>query len=143
MIHVLVLVDGRGPSEGSWSALGSVALHYDEHKPTMLLDLGGMSSKEIDATIVHQFGHALGLGHALISKQDWSALEECVNVNAIKKSFSLPLEKDFELQWTGEGAVAANYDKDSVMLYKLVFSSDCVQEHQQFFVHVIGTSEVL
>lgn len=115
----IIILDGQGPSEGSWSAVGSVALRYDKSEPTMVLDLSNMTPQEIDATIIHQFGHALGLGHALIKKDEWDVLEEYVNASEVKKSFNLPVEQDFEMQWTGQGAEAiCNYDKKSVMLYK-------------------------
>ena len=114
-----LITDGSGHSEGSWSAMGSVALHYDKKQPTMVLDLSNMSPSEIDATIIHQFGHALGLGHALLKKEDWNVLEGCVDVEVMKKSLGLPAERDFEMQLTGSGARAAcNYEKSSVMQYK-------------------------
>jgi hypothetical protein len=86
----------------------------------MVLDLGGnMSPKEIDATIIHQFGHALGLGHALLKKEDWDIIGSCINISEMTKSLGLPSEQDFELQWTGLGARATcNYEKNSVMLFK-------------------------
>lgn len=84
----------------------------------MVLNLSDMTPQEIDATIIHQFGHALGLGHALIKKEEWDVLEEYVNAGEIKGSFGLPVEQDFEMLWTGVGAKAAcNYDGNSVMSY--------------------------
>lgn len=117
VVVTMYYADGPGRSEGSWSVLGKAAKHYSKSEPTMFLDFSEMGPEEIDTIIVHQFGHALGLGHALMRSDDWRVLKEYVDPNAMAKSFGLQKVEDFEVQWTGQKA-NANYDNRSVMLYK-------------------------
>ncbi len=84
----------------------------------MFLDLSHMGATEIKATIVHQFGHALGLGHALMTKNDWEVLKICVYPSNIKGSLGLQGDEDFLTQWIGERVSNVSHDKASVMLYK-------------------------
>jgi hypothetical protein len=41
----------------------------------MSLNFQNMNMQEIKATVVHQFGHALGLGHALMKPDDWEHVQ--------------------------------------------------------------------
>ena len=73
-----------------------------------------MSDEDIKATIIHQFGHALGLGHALMKPNEWKDLKpNCVNIEDVE---------NFEVQWTGKKLKKSivNYDKESVMRYRYV-----------------------
>lgn len=93
---------------------------YDDHGPTMVLNFSNMeSSEEIEATIIHQFGHALGLGHALMKPSDWKVLKDFVDQEKMMKSYGLQGVDDFEVQWTGKGMDKAevNYDEESIMQY--------------------------
>lgn len=54
--------------EGGWSFLGSAALLIPQHKPTMRLGWAQSSFDakrldEVDALVLHEFGHALALHH--------------------------------------------------------------------------------
>lgn len=87
----------------------------------MVLDFTGMSDKEIQATVVHQFGHALGLGHTLMSTSDWNLVKEYIDVGKMMENYGLKSRDDFEVQWTGhnkqlQGIV--NFDGESVMSYR-------------------------
>ena len=112
-------MDRDGPSAGNWSMLGSAAGQF-KRDPTMFLDLNEMTDKQIDTTIKHQFGHALGLGHALMSEEEWAILMEYVDASKMRESLGLTDKhgRDLEMQWTGKGAESPHYDPKSVMLYR-------------------------
>ena len=108
-----------------WSAVGNEAkLLTPLAEPTMILDFTDMNDDQIKSTVLHQFGHALGLGHALMKPEDWTVLKPYLNVNEMMKSFAtenLTLE-DFEVQWTGKNMKnsVVNYDDESIMGYRYV-----------------------
>ena len=83
----------------------------------MNLNFSDMNDEEIKATIVHQFGHALGLGHALMRPKVWEVLKPYLNIGMITTSISM---EDFEVHWTGKGLDdnVVNYDEKSVMRYR-------------------------
>jgi hypothetical protein len=99
---------------GNWSALGSLAKAVPVKKPTMNLNFSTMSDEEIKTTIIHQFGHALGLGHALIKPDDWKVLRFYLNMGTLKARSCVD---DSKVEWTGKGLEAdvVNYDEKSVM----------------------------
>ena len=108
---------------GNWSVIGSMAKVIDKSKPTMLLNFGCMSGEEIKGTVVHQFGHALGLGHALMRPEDWEVLKEYLDLHQILSFYFSPSIDKFEVQWTGKGRdpESVNYDERSVMAYRYAF----------------------
>ena len=79
-----------------------------------------MGDVDIKATVLHQFGHALGLGHALMKPTDWKALKPYVHTDSMMKSYGVSKEKDLKVQWTGEKLKQSvvNYDEESVMGYR-------------------------
>lgn len=87
-----------------------------------------MSDKEIKATVVHQFGHALGLGHALMKPEVWDILKDHVNIEEMKRSYGAPAVVDFDTLWTGNGLRVdlLNYDEESVMQYRYIHCVACV-----------------
>ena len=105
----------------NWTVIGFPASEVSKSKPTMSLNFRNMNKQEIRATVVHQFGHALGLGHALMKPEDWEAIREFVNVEEMAKSYGADSVEDFEIQWTGNGmSEKAKYYEDSVMRYRQV-----------------------
>ena len=87
----------------------------------MSLNFKNMNEGQIKATVVHQFGHALGFGHALMKPQDWKSIKEFVNVNMMVQNYGAQNEEEFEIQWTGKGmSDKAKYSEDSVMRYRQV-----------------------
>ena len=94
----------------------------DKSKPTMTLDFSRMNGEAIKGTVVHQFGHALGLGHALMRPEDWEVLKEYLNVQQMCDFHNLPSVEEFQMQWTGKGHDPAtiNYDEGSIMAYRCV-----------------------
>jgi hypothetical protein len=86
----------------------------------MVLNFSGMNDKEIKATIIHQFGHALGLGHALMKPDVWRLLKPLVNLNEMMNSLAVHNVSDLEKLWCGKGLRQEdlNYDEESVMHYR-------------------------
>lgn len=84
---------------------------------TMCLSLHNMSTTEVDAVIIHQFGHALGLGHALMKREEWQSLEQHVHVDKMMESFGIEDQEKFLKHWTGKNIEGSNYDTESVMGY--------------------------
>lgn len=73
----------------------------------MVLNLSRMEGDdEIKATIVHQFGHALGLGHTLMKPEEWNGIMEYLDEEGIKDYYGAP---------TPEEELDRNYDEDSIM----------------------------
>ena len=73
--------------------------------------------------VIHQFGHALGLGHALMKPREWESIKEYVDVRKMGMACHDEDEKAFMQQWTGMGVktrVEVNYDEKSVMQYRYV-----------------------
>ena len=104
---------------GSWSVLGSIAKHVPKDKSTMSFNFSNMKSEEIQITIIHQFGHALGLGHALMKPGDWEVLKEFVDIKEMARCYDARNEEEFEVLWTGKGlSEDVNHDEGSVMQYR-------------------------
>ena len=105
---------------GNWSIIGSLAKKVQRDVPTMVLNFAHMSDDEMRANIVHQFGHALGLGHALMPIEDWDILKEYLDVDVMVEAYGSLNEADFEVQWTGKSLneCFVNYDEESIMNYR-------------------------
>ena len=106
----------------NWSTIGSLAKKVPKKRPTMEFNFAFMSDDEIRANIVHQFGHALGLGHSLMPPDEWDLFKEYVNVDAMMEAYGSSDVADFEVQWTGKSldTRSVNYDEESVMQYRYV-----------------------
>ncbi len=59
----------------SSSMVGRSALNVDKDKPTMVLNLYGMSKAHQISIVLHEFGHALGLYHEHQRSDFWDVLE--------------------------------------------------------------------
>ena len=95
----------------------------------MVLDLRGYESDGIVSMIIHQFGHALGLGHALMEPKEWAVLKNHMDMEMVKEYHHDVSEGDLEILLTGKGMDridwgkmnlygSANYDSGSVMQYR-------------------------
>ena len=105
-------------------------MNFDPVEPTMVLDFSGMNNIEIMATVVHQFGHALGLGHAVMKPEHWKTLKPYVDMRSMISDCGALTVKDLEDQWTGKNLKRSivNYDEDSIM--KQRYPPQC---HVQYF----------
>ena len=88
----------------------------------MVLDFADMNDDQIKSTVIHQFGHALGLGHALMKPEDWTVLKPYLNLRKMMKSCGTETLEDLEVQWTGKNLSRSvvNYDEESIMGYRYI-----------------------
>ena len=86
----------------------------------MVLNFNNMNDSEIMATVIHQFGHALGLGHALMEPEHWNTLKSYVHLPTMMSDCGASSEEDLEDQWTGKKQKSrnVNYDEDSIMKHR-------------------------
>ena len=100
-----------------------MAKAFPPSEPTMVLDFTALDSSAIKATVIHQFGHALGLGHALMNPKDWAIVKKHVDMEKMMEDLGVCSEKDLEVQWIGKGLSEVNRDPISVMQYWYVIHS--------------------
>ena len=76
---------------------------------------------QIRATIVHEFGHVLGLGHEHQHPNYWNVIKKFVNMDYMRESLGLGKEK-FNEQWASVTSRSpdTHYDEESVMHYPYV-----------------------
>ena len=82
----------------------------------MNLNFNRMMDKQIKATILHQFGHALGLGHALTKPDDWNDLKEQFDRKKLKG-----IVDKFHLSSESDSVTCHNtsrYDDNSIMKFR-------------------------
>ncbi|MFB3304438.1 M12 family metallopeptidase [Pseudomonas sp. AMR01] len=58
-----IKISGSPTIEGDWSACGTDALLAKKDEPTMHIDLRHKTEEILERTVLHEFGHALGLLH--------------------------------------------------------------------------------
>ena len=81
----------------------------------MNLNFSGMMDKEIKATILHQFGHALGLGHAIIKPDEWNDFKQHLNAREIKRIID---EYDLHSESDSSTCKESRYDDYSIMKFR-------------------------
>ena len=105
----------------SWSKLGSDAQKVKLDDPTLVLKLNDMDYYNIRATIVHEFGHALGLGHEHQHPDYWKSIKKFLSVKNMKADLKVTYE-DLSYQWANnhlnQGVTKSDYDEDSIMHYQ-------------------------
>ena len=86
--------------------------------PNMWLDLRGGDSPHTQHIVVHEFGHALGLGHEHQRSDFWRHISPFIDKDMMKKDTAGRIcdwEEDQFLKV--EEGTATCYDSHSVMLY--------------------------
>ncbi|KLO15786.1 zincin [Schizopora paradoxa] len=109
-------------SGGSWCYVGTRALRCSPPEPTMNLDFGVDPSEEhIKQTVLHEFGHAIGLIHEHSSpeaKIDWdhdaTMKHYGSNYHWSKKSVRANVLRKYK---AGTCPICSPFDQDSIMLY--------------------------
>lgn len=121
-IFFIVTESTHASKRSSWSKVGSDAQKERvENEPTMMLDLKGLDEYHIEHTILHEFGHALGLAHEnqhsdylnVMEKffVDEAKLMKCVGMKSIPK-----FQKQYR-KLSNKTLMKGNYDEKSIMHY--------------------------
>ena len=106
--------------KGSWSKLGSAAESVALNKPTVVLNFDHCRNDfDIQATIVHQFGHVLGLGHMHQHPYYWNVIMKFLDLTKMLNDLDMP-RKQFDTQWSNMQYVEHfnKYDENSIMHYQ-------------------------
>ncbi|WP_223458370.1 MULTISPECIES: M12 family metallopeptidase [unclassified Pseudomonas] len=114
-----IRIDMKG--EDSWSTLGTDALLQPPDEPTLLIGIDA-PYMVFRRTVLHEFGHALGLHHAHLHPQaniPWNR-EKVYEyyTNVIGWSREVIDHNIFDLE-TGADTFLGNYDKYSIMHYSV------------------------
>ena len=105
------------------SRLGSDAQTVEQDKPTLFLNFRKLDNYAIRATVVHEFGHVLGLGHEHQHPSYWHAIKKFLSLDKMKKDLNVK-DEEFLYQWTcrdrdqTKSAIISDYDEESVMHYQ-------------------------
>ena len=85
---------------GSWSEVGCEAKDVSELEPTLTLDLRGLKPLEMQATILHEFGHVYGLGHEHQHHDYWNVMRKFLDLEAMWNCSHIKDKEDFLRQFT-------------------------------------------
>ena len=102
--------------------MGNKAKKAKHNEATMWLDLhtGGVDDHYKKHVVIHEFGHALGLGHEHQRSDFWKLIKPYVNVTKMKKDLNMT-DKSFKVNWDSdklfEKAECTTYDPHSIMHY--------------------------
>ena len=87
----------------------------------MWLDLhsGGVGDDYKKHIVIHEFGHALGLGHEHQRSNFWNLIKPYVDIARMKKDLGAS-DKGFKAYWDSDPqtGICTNYDPQSIMHYQ-------------------------
>ncbi|MFL1548614.1 M12 family metallopeptidase [Pseudomonas sp. D47] len=113
-----IRIAGDNIGLGSWSALGTDALHLHRSEPTMSIDFTNPDDTA-RAHVLHEFGHALGLLHehqhpeCSLNIDEQAAYEHFTSQNFTKDDVGNNILGQFD----ASEVKTSEYDKDSIMHY--------------------------
>ena len=102
--------------------IGKKAQRAKYNEATMWLDLhsGGVNDDYKKHIVIHEFGHALGLGHEHQRSDFWKLIKPYVNIAKMKTDLKLN-DKSFKMNWDSDQqfrrAECTDYDPHSIMHY--------------------------
>ncbi len=93
-------------------------LIQDLSKPTMVLNISKLLQKE---SVLHQFGHALGLEHEHQRSDFWDVVEPFIDIEYMKESVGG--KRQFNVDWYIHNDaqtvnILSEYDPKSIMHYR-------------------------
>ena len=83
----------------------------------MTLDLRKLDDYHIQATILHEFGHALGLAHEHQQPEFWNVMERFLHVPGMLGCSQFESEPEFRAQCLELREGKGDYDAKSIMHY--------------------------
>ena len=103
--------------------IGKKATRAKYTEPTMWLDLHsntGLDDKYKKHLVVHEFGHALGLGHEHQRSDFWKLIKPYIDMTKMRKKLNIS-DASFAINWDNdklfERGKCTAYDPHSVMHY--------------------------
>jgi len=95
----------------SWSMVGVEAERIiDVKKPTMILNLKGLTRPLQKSIVIHEFGHALGLEHEHHHSDFWATVKKFIDLTKIPEDERIRLIRHTDNP-------DCHYDVDSIMHY--------------------------
>ena len=107
---------------GSRSFVGMRATSASRDQPTMYLQLNANDDQENRGIVIHEFGHALGLGHEHQRSDFWESIKKYIDVQKMKDDYHIKSDAFFKRNWGIDnnaelGCYSIEYDPESVMHY--------------------------
>ena len=104
------------------SIIGKRATKEKHNQPTMWLDLNVLGDNYKKHLVIHEFGHALGLGHEHQRSDFWKHIRPYVDVAEMKKDLGLTnYPEAFRQNWDSDSQFKTGkctaYDPYSIMHY--------------------------
>ena len=79
--------------------LGSAAESVPLDEPTVVLNFDHCKDDfDIEATILHQFGHVLGLGHMHQDSKYWEVITKFLHMDLMLENLNILSRKQFDTQ---------------------------------------------
>ena len=88
---------------------------YDQ--PTMWLDLNVSGDNYKKHVVIHEFGHALGLGHEHQRSDFWKLIKPYVDITEMKKDLNVRFKVNWDSDSQFETGKCTAYDPSSIMHY--------------------------